>query len=110
MGDEDPDRLPWGRTVDEWPLPTEQDAVDEYVDTHAYLEHVDSLHVDELNQEYVDTIARNSEWHIFRCYLLGSSVYIWNHAIGGGVVIEEPESFLTLADCIQQYTGSDTSV
>lgn len=85
--------------VEEWPLPLDQENVDDLVEDHPYIREEERLSVDEFHEKYVDELARNQEWVAFQSTLL-SGVYVMNHAIGGGFRIPEEESFWMLADAL----------
>jgi hypothetical protein len=84
-------------TIDEHPLPLTVEAAEEFQTDHPQFRDRDEvLHPDELTEKYLDVLAENNDWRVFRVEIYGleSYVFAWNHQLGHGVrFLDEDGSF-----------------
>lgn len=91
--------------IDEHPLPTTVEDAEKFQEENPMFDRNDEvLHPDELRDHYLNVIAENHEWRVFRIgiYGLEAKVYIWNHELGFGLRVADAEGieFDSLAEVL----------
>ena len=72
------------RPIDDHPVPFDQDGINEIWSNLPHKETRDAPSIDEAHEEYVETIAKRGEWHVFRVkypFDFGHVVF-WNGSSG----------------------------
>lgn len=85
------------------PLPTDAETAAELLADNPQFDGRDVPHPDTLHTEYVDTLSKTHEWHVFRVPIYGLTgyVYVWNHQLGEGFRVPDLEGeFESLAGAL----------